>query len=59
MTPRSTRELSRSRLSRAVAAHVGEELGGEAEVADVDPLVGVVHERAVSSSPWWRWGKNP
>jgi predicted MFS family arabinose efflux permease len=42
MTPRSTRQLS---LTEQVADHVVEETRREAEVAYVDPLVGVVHQR--------------
>jgi hypothetical protein len=42
MTPRSTRQLS---LSEQVADHVVEELRGEPEIAHVDSLVGVVHQR--------------
>jgi hypothetical protein len=42
MTPRSTRQLS---LTEQVADHVVVEAGGEAEIAHIDALVGVVHQR--------------
>jgi MFS family permease len=48
MTPRSTRELS---LTEQVADDVVVEAGGEAEVADVDPLIGVMHQRVALQEP--------
>ena len=49
LLPRSTRELPgegrRPRSAQQLAGDVGKEGRGEAEVADVDPLVGVVHKR--------------
>jgi hypothetical protein len=48
MTPRSTRQLS---LSEQVADHVIEELRGEPEIAYVDALVGVVHQRVDLKEP--------
>jgi len=50
LLPRSTRELPgegrRPRSAQQLARDVGKEGRGEAEVADVDPLVGVVHKRS-------------
>ncbi len=47
LAPRSTRELGSAGpvSAQELARDIGVEAGGEAEVADVDPLVGVVHER--------------
>jgi MFS family permease len=50
MLPRGTRELSAGPSGESSAQQLDDdvavEAGGEAEVADVDPLVGVVHQRA-------------
>jgi len=50
LLPRSTRNLPgerrRPRSAQQLARDVGKEGRGEAEVADVDPLVGVVHQRS-------------
>ncbi|HEY2259013.1 MAG TPA: MFS transporter [Solirubrobacteraceae bacterium] len=50
LLPRSTRSLGGGRgpapSGQQLARDVGVELGREPEVADVDPLVGVVHERS-------------
>jgi hypothetical protein len=48
MTPRSTRQLS---LSEQVADHVVEEARGEAQIAHVDALIGVVHQRVDLKEP--------
>jgi MFS family permease len=45
IVPRSTRELSGEPSAEEVARNVGEELGGEAEIAHVDSLIGAVNER--------------
>lgn len=46
LLPRSTRELpGRQPSAQQLAGDVEVELGREPEVADVDPLVGVVHQR--------------
>ncbi len=45
LTPRSTRQLGLVSSSEQFAGDVGEETGREAEVADVDPLIGVMHKR--------------
>ncbi|HEX8976579.1 MAG TPA: MFS transporter [Solirubrobacteraceae bacterium] len=45
LLPRSTRELSGRPSAQQVGGDVAEERGREAEVAHVDPLVGVVHQR--------------
>jgi len=44
LAPRSTRELGDS-SAQQLARDVGVEAGSEAQVADVDPLVGVVNQR--------------
>ena len=44
LLPRSTRELRGAVSAQQVAGDVPEEGGGEAEVAYVDPLVGVMHK---------------
>jgi predicted MFS family arabinose efflux permease len=50
LLPRSTRELPgegrRPRSAQQLAGDVGKEGRGEAEVANVDPLIGVVHKRS-------------
>jgi hypothetical protein len=50
LVPRSTRSLGGERRpgrsAEQLARDVGVELGREPEVADVDALVGVVHERS-------------
>ena len=45
IVPRSTRELAGAGSAEQLAGDVRVEAGGEAEVAHVDPLIGVVHER--------------
>ena len=50
MTPRSTRTLSLGSAEQ-VADHVVEELRGEPQIAHVDPLVGVVHQRIALEQP--------
>ncbi|HEY5187709.1 MAG TPA: MFS transporter [Solirubrobacteraceae bacterium] len=45
LIPRSTRELGGEGSAEQCAGDVGEEAGREAEVADVDALIGVVHKR--------------
>ena len=45
LLPRATRRLTREDSAEDLAGEVGEEGGGEAEIADVDALVGVVHQR--------------
>ena len=48
LAPRSTRELAGARRPASgeqLAGDLSVEAGGEAEVADIDPLVGVVHQR--------------
>ncbi|MFZ0090660.1 MAG: MFS transporter [Solirubrobacteraceae bacterium] len=47
LVPRATRKLrgERSRSAEQIADDVEVEAGGEAEVANIDSLVGVVHER--------------
>jgi predicted MFS family arabinose efflux permease len=45
LLPRSTRELRLVASAQQPGGELGVEAGGEAEVAHVDPLVGVVHER--------------
>jgi MFS family permease len=44
--PRSVRELDGGESAEDLASEVGVEAGGEAQIADVDPLVGAVHERS-------------
>jgi MFS family permease len=48
MTPRSTRQLS---LAEQVADHVVEEPRREPQIAHVDPLIGVVHQRIPVEQP--------
>jgi MFS family permease len=45
LLPRSTRELSSRPSAQQLDGDVSEERGGEAQVAHVDPLIGVVHKR--------------
>jgi predicted MFS family arabinose efflux permease len=45
LLPRSTRELGADRSVQQLARDVEEEARRKAEIADVDPLVGVVHQR--------------
>jgi MFS family permease len=45
LLPRSTRQLGQTPSAQQFFDDVGVEAGGEAEVAHVDPLVRVVHER--------------
>jgi MFS family permease len=44
LLPRSTRELGDARSPQQLARQIGVEARGEAQIADVDPLVGAVHE---------------
>ncbi|MGI9184048.1 MAG: MFS transporter [Solirubrobacteraceae bacterium] len=45
LLPRSTRELRGERSAQHFPGDVGVEAGREPQIADVDPLVGVVHKR--------------
>jgi MFS family permease len=45
LLPRSTRELGGWSSAEQVGSDVPKERGGEPEIANVDPLVGVVHKR--------------
>ena len=45
LIPRSTRERSGERSVEQLAGDIREEAGRETQVADVDPLVRVVHKR--------------
>ena len=45
LLPRSTRELSNRPSAQELDGDVAEERGGEAQVAHIDPLIGVVHKR--------------
>jgi hypothetical protein len=45
IVPRSTRELSGEPSAEELARNVGEERGGEAEIAHVDSFIGAVNER--------------
>ncbi len=45
LLPRSTRELGAARSAEHVSRELGEEARGEREIAHVDSLVGVVHQR--------------
>jgi hypothetical protein len=45
IVPRSTRELTGEPSAEELARNVGEEGGGEAEIAHVDSFIGAVNER--------------
>jgi hypothetical protein len=45
LIPRSTRELDLASSAEQAGGEIGEEAGGKAKVAHVDPLIGVVHQR--------------
>jgi MFS family permease len=45
LLPRSTRELTSVASAQELDGDVAEERGGEAQVAHIDPLIGVVHKR--------------